>query len=67
MDQLAVAKPRAYGPNYPEVSNAIQEMLQAAISGQKPVDADVAWLKHKSPAAPAKPCIAQDARRAGAG
>jgi multiple sugar transport system substrate-binding protein len=42
MDQLAVAKPRAYGPNYPEVSNAIQEMLQAAISGQKPVDAAVA-------------------------
>ena len=41
MDQLAVAKPRAYGPNYPEVSNAIQEMLQAAISGQKEVDAAI--------------------------
>ena len=38
MDQLAVAKPRAYGPSYPEISNAIQEMLQAAISGQKAVD-----------------------------
>lgn len=42
MDQLAVAKPRAYGPNYPEISNAIQEMLQATISGQKPVDTAVA-------------------------
>ncbi len=42
IDQLKVAKPRAYGPKYPEISNAIQEMLQAAISGQKPVDAAVA-------------------------
>ena len=42
MDQLKVAKPRAYGPNYPEISNAIQEMLQATISGQKPVDTAVA-------------------------
>jgi multiple sugar transport system substrate-binding protein len=42
IDQLKVAKPRAYGPNYPEISNAIQEMLQAAISGQKAVDAAVA-------------------------
>ncbi len=42
MDQLAVAKPRAYGPKYPEISNAIQEMLQATISGQKPVDTAVA-------------------------
>ncbi len=42
IDQLKVAKPRAYGPKYPEISNAIQEMLQAAISGQKTVDAAVA-------------------------
>jgi multiple sugar transport system substrate-binding protein len=42
IEQLKVAKPRAYGPKYPEISNAIQEMLQAAISGQKPVDAAVA-------------------------
>ncbi len=41
MDQLAVAKPRNYGPKYPEISNAVQEMLQAAISGQKAVDAAV--------------------------
>jgi multiple sugar transport system substrate-binding protein len=42
IEQLKVAKPRAYGPKYPEISNAIQEMLQAAITGQKPVDAAVA-------------------------
>ncbi|MCB0159157.1 MAG: extracellular solute-binding protein, partial [Caldilineaceae bacterium] len=42
VEQLKVAKPRNYGPNYPEISNAIQEMMQAAISGQKPVDAAVA-------------------------
>ena len=42
IEQLKVAKPRAYGPKYPEISNAIQEMMQAAISGQKPVDAAVA-------------------------
>ncbi len=42
IEQLQVAKPRAYGPKYPEISNAIQEMMQAAISGQKPVDAAVA-------------------------
>jgi multiple sugar transport system substrate-binding protein len=42
IEQLKVAKPRAYGPKYPEISNAIQEMIQAAISGQKPVDAAVA-------------------------
>ena len=42
MDQLKVAKPRAYGPKYPEISNAVQEMMQATISGQTPVDAAVA-------------------------
>jgi multiple sugar transport system substrate-binding protein len=42
IEQLKVAKPRAYGPKYPEISNAIQEMLQAAISGQKTVDVAVA-------------------------
>ena len=41
IDQLQVAKPRAYGPQYPEISNAIQEMLQAAISGQKDTAAAV--------------------------
>ena len=42
MDQLKVAKPRAYGPKYPEISNAVQEMMQATISGQATVDAAVA-------------------------
>ena len=42
VEQLKVAKPRNYGPKYPEISNAVQEMMQAAISGQKPVDAAVA-------------------------
>lgn len=41
IEQLKVAKPRNYGPKYPEISNAVQEMMQAAISGQKPVDAAV--------------------------
>lgn len=47
IEQLKVAKPRNYGPNYPEISNAIQEMLQAAISGQKTVDAAVAEAQAK--------------------
>jgi multiple sugar transport system substrate-binding protein len=38
VDQLAVAKPRAYGPKYPEISAAIQEMLQAALTGSSGVD-----------------------------
>jgi multiple sugar transport system substrate-binding protein len=36
--QLLVAKPRAYGPNYPKISAAIQKAMQAAISGQSSVD-----------------------------
>ncbi|HEX2913203.1 MAG TPA: sugar ABC transporter substrate-binding protein [Chloroflexia bacterium] len=32
---LATAKPRAYGPNYPKISDAVQQAFQAAISGQK--------------------------------
>ncbi|MFN2202635.1 MAG: ABC transporter substrate-binding protein [Caldilineaceae bacterium] len=47
MEQLAVAKPRNYGPNYPEISNAVQEMMQAAISGQKTVDAALADAQAK--------------------
>ena len=31
---LATAKPRAYGPNYPKISNAVQQAFQSAISGQ---------------------------------
>jgi multiple sugar transport system substrate-binding protein len=38
VEQLEVARPRAYGPKYPEISAAVQEMLQAAITGDKTVD-----------------------------
>ncbi len=34
VNSLEVAKPRAYGPNYPKISNAVQQAFQAAISGQ---------------------------------
>jgi len=47
MEQLKVAKPRNYGPKYPEISAAIQDMMQATISGQKPVDAAVAETQAK--------------------
>ncbi len=32
---LQTARPRAYGPNYPKISNAVQQAFQEAISGQK--------------------------------
>jgi multiple sugar transport system substrate-binding protein len=41
IEQLKVAKPRAYGDKYPEISNAIQEAIQAAVSGQTDVDAAI--------------------------
>jgi multiple sugar transport system substrate-binding protein len=34
LEQLKVARPRAYGANYPEISVAIQEAMQTAISGE---------------------------------
>ncbi len=37
VEQLQVARPRAYGSNYPEISNAIQEAIQGAVSGQSSV------------------------------
>jgi multiple sugar transport system substrate-binding protein len=37
IEQLKVAKPRAYGEHYPEISAAIQEAIQAAVSGQSDV------------------------------
>jgi multiple sugar transport system substrate-binding protein len=37
IEQLQVARPRAYGPSYPEISNAIQNAIQAAVSGQTDV------------------------------
>jgi multiple sugar transport system substrate-binding protein len=36
---LQTAKPRAYGPNYPKISNAVQQAFQQAISGQKSAQA----------------------------
>jgi len=33
-DALQSAKPRAYGPNYPKISNAVQQAFQEAITGQ---------------------------------
>ncbi|WP_165754980.1 MULTISPECIES: ABC transporter substrate-binding protein [Geobacillus] len=39
-DGMKVAKARAYGPNYPKISEAIQEMIQQVITGAKtPEDA----------------------------
>jgi multiple sugar transport system substrate-binding protein len=34
-DSMEVAKARAYGPNYPKVSDAVQEMLQQVLTGVK--------------------------------
>ena len=39
IEQLQVAKPRAYGDKYPQISAAIQDAIQAAISGQTDVAA----------------------------
>jgi multiple sugar transport system substrate-binding protein len=38
VEQLSVARPRAYGPKYPEASAAVQEMLQSALTGSASVD-----------------------------
>jgi multiple sugar transport system substrate-binding protein len=45
--QLEVARPRAYGPKYPEISAAVQEMLQSALTGAEPVDAAVSAAAEK--------------------
>ncbi len=34
MEQLETAQPRAYGANYPEISNLVQEAIQRAITGE---------------------------------
>ncbi len=34
VNALGTAKPRAYGPNYPKISNAVQQAFQSAIAGQ---------------------------------
>jgi multiple sugar transport system substrate-binding protein len=46
-EQLQVAKPRAYGPKYPEISAAVQEMLQAALTGSTGVDEAVSTAAGK--------------------
>ncbi|GAC1365581.1 MAG: sugar ABC transporter substrate-binding protein [Ktedonobacteraceae bacterium] len=38
-NSLQSARPRAYGPNYPKISNAVQEAFQEAITGQMTADA----------------------------
>jgi multiple sugar transport system substrate-binding protein len=38
IEQLKLAKPRAYGPKYPEISSAIQEAIQGAVSGESTVE-----------------------------
>jgi multiple sugar transport system substrate-binding protein len=47
VEQLEVARPRAYGPKYPEISAAVQEMLQSALTGAEPVDAAVSAAAEK--------------------
>jgi multiple sugar transport system substrate-binding protein len=47
VDQLEVARPRAYGPQYPEISSAIQEAIQGAISGESSVEAALARAQKK--------------------
>lgn len=39
IEQLKVARPRAYGPNYPQISDAVTKALQAAFTGTSPADA----------------------------
>jgi multiple sugar transport system substrate-binding protein len=38
IEQLKVAKPRAYGDKYPEISAAIQDAIQSAVSGATSVE-----------------------------
>jgi multiple sugar transport system substrate-binding protein len=38
VEQLETARPRAYGPKYPEISAAVQDMLQSALTGDASVD-----------------------------
>lgn len=38
IEQLKVAKPRAYGDRYPDISTAIQEAIQAAVGGSSSVE-----------------------------
>jgi multiple sugar transport system substrate-binding protein len=37
LEQIKIARARAYGANYTEMSNAVQDAMQAALTGQMPV------------------------------
>jgi len=37
LEQIKIARARAYGANYLEMSNAIQDAMQAALTGQSSV------------------------------
>ena len=37
LEGVKVARPRAYGANYLEISNAVQDAMQGAISGESTV------------------------------
>jgi len=39
IEQLKVARPRAYGDQYPDISTAIQDAIQSAVSGASSVEA----------------------------
>jgi multiple sugar transport system substrate-binding protein len=47
VEQLRVARARAYGPNYPEISSAIQDAIQAAISGESSVEEALSRAQEK--------------------
>jgi multiple sugar transport system substrate-binding protein len=47
VEQLRVARPRAYGPKYPEISSAIQEAIQAAITGESSVEEALSRAQEK--------------------
>lgn len=47
VEQLEVAKPRAYGAQYPEISSAIQEAIQGAISGESTVEEALSRAQEK--------------------
>ena len=53
VEQLKTARPRAYGPKYPEISAAVQDMLQSALTGDASVDEAV-----KTAAGKVKPLLA---------
>lgn len=47
IEQLKVAKARAYGDKYPEISTAVQEAIQAAVGGQTDVESALKKAQQK--------------------